>query len=76
MNVLRAEIDQIQQNGFSVDRGETLANLFCIAAPLFQNQNLVGALSLSDTTQRINTKNFHEVAEVLKERAAFISRQL
>jgi IclR family transcriptional regulator, KDG regulon repressor len=76
MSALRAEIDQIQKDGFSVDRGETLENLFCIGVPLFQGKKLVGALSLSDSLQRINKKNFHEVAEVLKEKAVFISRQL
>lgn len=76
MKLLKAEIKQIQKDGFSIDRGETLENLYCIGAPLFQNKKLVGALSLSDSTQRINEKNFREVAEVLKEKAAFISRQL
>jgi DNA-binding IclR family transcriptional regulator len=76
IKVLKAEINQIQKDGFSIDRREILENLYCVGTPLFQNNKLVGALSFSDMAGRINEKNFREFAEILKEKATFISRQL
>jgi len=76
MKLLKAELNKIQKNGFSVDRGEIFEGLYCVGAPIFQNGRLVGSLSLSDSIGRINDKNVSEVAKVLKEKIAFISRQL
>jgi DNA-binding IclR family transcriptional regulator len=47
-----------------------------VAAPLLQNGQVVGSLSLTDTVERINEKNYRKFAEALKEKAEFISRQL
>ena len=76
MRLLKAELNKIQKNGFSVDRGEIFEGLYCVGAPIFQNGRLVGSLSLSDAIGRINDKNVSEVAKALKEKIAFISRQL
>lgn len=73
---LFSELNWIRENGFALDREETHNNLFCIAAPIFQNQTLVGALSLSGSVERFNEETINEIAKVLKEKTMFISRQL
>lgn len=73
---LKAELDQIKENGFSIDQGEFNENINCVGVTLFQNQQLVGALRLSDSKERITGKNIHEIAEILKQKAIFVSRQL
>lgn len=76
MKKLKAEIAQIQKNGYALDRAEEYENVFCIAAPLFQNSKLVGSISLSESPERMSKRNIPELAKALMERASFISRQL
>jgi DNA-binding IclR family transcriptional regulator len=76
LKLLKAELDQIRKRGFSTDYGELHENLCCVASPLFQNQQMVGSLSLSDTKERINDRNLNEIAGALKQKTVFISRQL
>jgi DNA-binding IclR family transcriptional regulator len=74
---LYSELRRIREkDGFAVDREETYDNLFCVAAPIFQNEILVGSLSLSDSIKRLNGKNCLQIGGVLRERTAFISAQL
>lgn len=76
MEKLKAEIAQIREKGYALDRAENFENLYFVAAPLFQNQNLVGALSLSESPERMKKRNIPDLARVLMGRASFISRQL
>jgi len=76
LRTLKGEMAQIRKNGYAVDQGEEYENVYCLAAPLFRDEQLVGALSLSDSTERMKKRNIAELARVLKERASFISRQL
>ena len=76
IKILRSEINQIRKKGFSTDQGELHTNVYCVGAPLFQNQQLIGALSVSDSNERFSKRNLNEIAEVLIQKANFISRQL
>lgn len=73
---LRAELGNIRRNRFAVDLCEEYENVCCVAVPLFRGGRLVGALSLSDSAERIHAKNIPQISRVLKEKAEFISRQL
>lgn len=73
---LEAQLSRIKKNGFAVDQGEIFENVNCVGAPIFQNEDLVGSLSLTDTADRINPANFQEMAEALMAKSVFISRQL
>jgi DNA-binding IclR family transcriptional regulator len=73
---LRAQLKWVVKNGYAVDRGEEWENVWCIAAPLFKNNQLVASLSVSDSRERVHQKGIAAVAKTLKERTAFISRQL
>ena len=78
MNIrnLAGPAESNKKNGFAVDQGEIFENVNCVGAPIFQNEDLVGALSLTDTADRINKTNFQEMAEALMAKSVFISRQL
>ncbi len=73
---LKAEIVKIRQNGYAIDRAEEYENVYCVAAPFFQNSKLVGSISLSESPQHMSKRNIPELAKALMERATFISRQL
>ncbi|MEW6262027.1 MAG: IclR family transcriptional regulator [Thermodesulfobacteriota bacterium] len=76
MDRLLSELKQTKKDGFSMDRGETHLNLVCVGAPIFQENRVVGALSLTDFTETFDVEKLKEIGIALKERTAFISRQL
>ena len=59
--ILRAELKKIRQEGFAIDRCEFYENLFGVAAPLMQNDTVVGAIGLTDSEKRMNEKNYREI---------------
>jgi len=73
---LRRELNRIQKMGYAVDRGEEYENVWCVAAPLFQKNQLVGSLSVSDSKERISQQDIATIAKILLQRTSFISRQL
>ncbi len=73
---LTAQLSRIKKNGFAIDQGEIFENVHCLGAPLFQNEELVGSLSLTDTADRIRPTDLQEMAEALMAKCVFISRQL
>jgi IclR family transcriptional regulator, KDG regulon repressor len=73
---LRAEIRRIKTEGFALDREELVEGVFCIAAPVFRDGSVAGAISLADTVDRMNDETYRKYVGPLKERALFISRQL
>jgi IclR family KDG regulon transcriptional repressor len=70
------ELKKIKEDGFSMDRKETYINLVCVGAPIFQGTRVVGGLSLTDLDITLNEKKLKVIGKVLKDRTAFISRQL
>lgn len=73
---LVSELKKIRKEGYSVDREETHSNMICIAAPIMKNNDLVGALSVTEFTVRPSEKQIKDIGNSLKERCIFISRQL
>jgi IclR family transcriptional regulator, KDG regulon repressor len=74
--LLKEEMKTIVKNGFAIDRGEMHENVYCVAAPLFHNEELVGAISITDTEEKVNTRTYDELSKIIREKANFISRQL
>ena len=74
--ILRPKLRKIRQAGIAYDRGELYENIFCLGAPLLLNGQVMGSISLTDTVDRINEKNFYKFARALKKKAEFISQQL
>lgn len=70
--ILQAELKKIRQEGVALDRCKLYENIFCVAAPLMKNGEVVGSISLTDSVDRINKKNYKKFANGLKEKAEFI----
>jgi IclR family transcriptional regulator, KDG regulon repressor len=73
---LISELKKIQKQGYSVDWGGLHPNVICVAAPIMKNNCLVGALSVTEFTDRPSEKQIKDIGNILKERTIFISRQL
>lgn len=75
--VLTAEIEQIRAQGYAVSCNETLEGVTCIGAPIFNVHGKVeAAVSVSSASARLTADRHVEIAEVLKEKAAAISKNL
>jgi DNA-binding IclR family transcriptional regulator len=71
------DIETTRRRGYSVDRGEYLAGIACIGAPIYDRYNkAIGSVSLSGSPRKVLKSNVDEKAQQLIEVAAEISRNL
>ncbi|QFT30219.1 IclR family transcriptional regulator [Roseibium porphyridii] len=71
---LRAELDQIRQDGIAFDREEHEPGIICIAAPILSTKGRpVGALSVTTSTQRKNLDELMNARPALEQAASKIA---
>lgn len=74
---LAKEVLRIRSCGYAIDNEEIEIGLRCIAAPIFNCNNLpVAAISVSGPTARIPMKQIETIAKEVKECASQISQRL
>lgn len=74
---VRAEIAKICRQGFAVSCNETIEGVTCIGAPIFNaHGKLEAAVSISSSTARLTIDRYNEMADILKEKAAAISKMI
>lgn len=74
---LKAELENIRQNGIAYDHEEREKNVNCIGAPIFGYFNeVVACLSISGPSSRFTPKNQQIWTKILKDIAHKASRQL
>lgn len=72
---LRAELNDIRQNGYGFDREEHEPGIICVAMPILTDTGRVlGALSVTSTTGRTNLAGLEGFVPVLRDTAARITR--
>lgn len=71
--VLRKELTQIRETKVAYDVEESELGLFCVAAPVFARQALVGAISVTGATALAQAKHF---APAVRTTAMALSRAL
>jgi IclR family acetate operon transcriptional repressor len=72
---LAAEIAKIREQGFSVSCNETIEGVTCIGAPIFNaHGKLEAAVSISSATARLTSDKYQDMADILKKKAASISK--
>ena len=73
---LRAELRLIRERGYAFDREEHEPGIICIAVPILTRAGrVIGALSVTSTTQRTNLAALEAQAERVKETAAQIAAE-
>lgn len=71
------ELAKIRRQGFAVSCNETLEGVTCIGAPVFNaHGKLEAAVSISSSTVRLTGDRYNEMADILKEKAAAISKMI
>jgi IclR family acetate operon transcriptional repressor len=74
---LRADLEAIRTRGFSIDNEENEIGVRCVGAPVFDfTRSVVGAISLSGPTDRMDQKRSAELGPVVREAARHISQRM
>lgn len=72
---LRAELADIRANGYGFDREEHEPGIICVAMPILSaTERVLGALSVTSSTQRTNLASLEAYVPLLRETAQNISR--
>ncbi|WP_330633391.1 IclR family transcriptional regulator [Halocatena halophila] len=59
-NELFAELAQIREQGYAIDHEERVRGMRCVAAPLLRNGDVLGAISVSGPTSRMQGDRLNE----------------
>ncbi|MEO1638429.1 MAG: IclR family transcriptional regulator [Pseudomonadota bacterium] len=74
-DALRAELQNIRQNGYGFDREEHEPGIICVAMPILTDAGRVlGALSVTSTTSRTNLAGLEAYVPILRKTAQNITR--
>jgi IclR family transcriptional regulator, KDG regulon repressor len=73
----RAQLQTVRQLGYGIDEEEFVDGIRCVASPVFDlTGRVIGAISLSAPTMRVNNEQFQEFIEAVCSAARQLSRQL
>jgi DNA-binding IclR family transcriptional regulator len=74
---IKAELARIRENGYAVDREESMPGAFCVGVPILNGDGTAqAALSVSGPTLRFGPKELPKVSRALLHAAARITEQL
>jgi len=72
-----AEIEKIRRQGYAVSCNETIEGVTCLGAPIFNAHGKIeAAVSISTASAQLSAENYQPMADILKEKAAAISKQI
>ncbi|ESP86985.1 IclR family transcriptional regulator [Candidatus Halobonum tyrrellensis] len=70
---LREELDEIRERGYGIDNEENIDGLRCVAAPVKNDETVLGAVSVSGPTSRFTDDRLHgELADQVRRAANVI----
>ncbi len=68
------ELDQIRETGYALDREEHEPGIICVAAPILsEKRRVLGALSLTSSTDRISLEQLETFAPLLQQTAQAVA---
>src|SRR5699024_6443846 len=72
---IRSELKLIQQNGYSLTKGERVPGSFAVSAPLYgESGRLVGSITLAGPVQRFSKESEEDLVRMVTESATNISK--
>lgn len=76
-SVLREQLKQIREKGYSIDREELEIGLICVAVPVWNNLNhVVGAISASGPSSRFREEAIEDYVAILKRGAQGVQKRI
>lgn len=77
VNLLRKDLHQSLEQGYTIDDEEHALGLNCLASAIFdRNNNVIAAISISGPSSRVGKERFKELGELVGEVARDISAAL
>lgn len=74
---LYRDLTLVRTRGYALDQEERVSGLRCVAAPIFdENSRVMGALSLSGSSRRIEDARLRALGEMVKRAAAAVTQEL
>ncbi|WP_448206275.1 IclR family transcriptional regulator [Azospirillum sp. sgz302134] len=74
---LHRELTLTRNRGYAVDQEERVNGMHCVAAPIYdENAHVIGALSLSSTSRRIDNARVTAFGEMVKRTAAAVTAEI
>ncbi len=74
---LRKELQQIREQGYTIDREEAVEGLSCVAGPIFNHSGrVVAAFSVAGPTTRLTAARIHELTTLVRDASQQISYRL
>ncbi|WP_417333528.1 IclR family transcriptional regulator [Halarcobacter sp.] len=68
MSFLEEAIEQVKENGYSIDNSEYQDNMSCVAVPLFNHENiLIGAVGISGTKERLSIEKLNSLGKEISQ---------
>jgi IclR family acetate operon transcriptional repressor/IclR family KDG regulon transcriptional repressor len=73
---LRMLFEEIKINGFAIEKDETDIGVTCIGAPVFENNTVIAAISLSAPSARVDVKAQKELVKEVRGAATALTKAL
>ncbi len=73
VSAFQNELARVRQQGYAMDDEEEELGIRCVAAPIFANGGVLGAVSVTGTTTQIRSEDTERVVLACKSAAARIS---
>ncbi|WP_448191475.1 IclR family transcriptional regulator [Azospirillum sp. sgz301742] len=74
---MREELVRTRSRGYAIDQEERVSGMRCVAAPIYdENGRIIGALSLSGTTRRIEDGRVCALGEMVKRTACAVTMEI
>ena len=71
------ELDSIRRRGYSIDNQECILDVFCVAAPIYdQTETPVAAISIASQASKMDKEKLEKFAKLVPNAALNISRRL
>lgn len=70
------ELVKVKTNGYAIDDEEEELGVRCIAAPVFENGDVIAAVSFTGTIAQVRSEKLKDLVQITKIAAARISAQL
>ena len=76
LDELRAQLDQIRENGWATGDGERIPDAYGVAAPIFTNGNVTGSVTISIPSYRSHDTDLQQLSTALTHTTNRISQLL
>jgi IclR family acetate operon transcriptional repressor len=70
------ELELIRTEGVSYDREEMIDGLYCVGAPIFLDEDVIAAVSISTPTTRMNEQRIELFIQLVRDQSTKLSKEL